>query len=154
MAAASTFSAGKFLLLIGDGGGSEVFAEPCAILTAEMTLSKETTDVVIPDCADPDAVGWTQRDATALSASISGEGLATATGVAALDAIAIATASRNMRFQLIGGGSGGGTPDRRYSGAFHLTSFTLGRQRGEKISFSFEAVSDGEVAVANVAALS
>lgn len=154
MAAASTFSAGKLLLLVGDGGGTEVFAEPCAILEASMTINKDLSDTLIPDCADPDAIGWIQRDATSVSMSVSFSGLATSAGVAALEAIARGTASRNMRIQLVGGGSGGGTPDYRWSGAFHMSSFEMGRTRGEKLSFSAELVSDGEITAASVAALS
>lgn len=154
MAAASTFSAGKLLILVGDGGGTEVFAEPCAILEATMTLNKETTDTLIPDCADPDAIGWIERDAISHSMSLSITGLATNAGVDTLNDIVMAAASRNMRIQLVGGGSGGATPDFRWSGAFHVTSLELGRARGEKITFSAEIVSDGAITAASVAALS
>jgi hypothetical protein len=118
-----------------------------------MTINKELTDTLIPDCADPDAIGWINRDATSVSMSISFEGQATKTGVATLEAIARGTASRNMRVQFVGGGSGGATPDYRWSGAFHVSSFELGRSRGEKITFTAEMQSDGEIAAASVAAL-
>lgn len=154
MAAASTFSAGKLLLLVGDGGGTEVFAEPCAILEASMKINKDLSDTITPDCSDPDAVGWIERDATSVSMAVSFSGQATQAGIAALEAIARGTASRNMRIQFVGGGSGGATPDYRWSGAFHINSFELGRKRGEKLSFSAELVSDGEITAASVAALS
>ncbi len=154
MAAAATFSAGKLLILVGDGGGTEAFTEPCAILNATMTLSKELSEQVIPDCADPDATGWVERDAISHSMSLSFDGLATNAGLAALNTIMMGTASRNMRVQFVGGGSGGATPDYRWSGAFHITSLEITRTRGERLSFSAEIVSDGTVTAASVAALS
>jgi hypothetical protein len=154
MAAATTFSAGKFLLLVSDGGGTPVFAEPCAILEASMTINKELADTLIPDCDNPDLVGWIDRDAQSNSMSVKFSGLATGAGVRALDAIALSETSRAMRLQLVGAGSGGGTPDYRWSGNFHITSLELGRTRGEKISFSAEMMSDGAITSASVAALS
>lgn len=154
MAAASTFSAGKLLLLLSDGGGTPVYAEPCAILEASATINKELADTLIPDCSDPDAIGWLERDAQSVSMSVKFSGLATATGVRALNEIAIGVASRAMRLQLVGAGTGSGTPDFRWSGNFHIGSFEIGRTRGEKISFSVEMDSDGTITAESVAALS
>lgn len=153
MAAAQTFSAGKLLILVGDGGGTEVFTEPCAITSATVTLNKELTDTVVPDCADPDASGWVERDPISTSMEVSIEGVLTAVGLTALNTIALATASRNMRVHLVGGGSGGATPDFRWAGAFHITSLELGRERGNRLSFSASIVSDGTITAASVAAL-
>lgn len=153
MAAAAAFSAGKFIIQIGDAGGTEVFAEPCAVVEGKLAFSKSVSETVLPDCEDPDAPGWTDRDATAFSAEITGSGVATKAGMNTIEAAFLATASRNMRIQHVGGGSGGATPDKRYAGAFHITSLDYDRSRGEKLAFSFTAQSDGAVTITSVAAL-
>lgn len=153
MAAASTFSAGKLLFLVGNGEDPEVFTEPCAVLTASMTINKELTDTLIPDCADPDAIGWIQRDAISNSMNFSLEGLATKEAVATFSDAVMGAGPINCRIQLVGGGSGGATPDYRWSGAFQFASLEMGRSRGEKITFTVDIQSDGIVTAASVAAL-
>jgi Phage tail tube protein len=154
MAAAVTFSAGKLLLLVGDGESSEAFTEPCAITEASITISKELADTIIPDCSDPDAVGWVERDATSNSATISISGMVTSAGNARFNELVLETASANMKPRLVGGGTGSGTPDLQWSGKWHVTSYEFKRARGERLTFSAEIVSDGTITSSSVAALS
>ncbi len=153
MAKAITFSAGKILLLVGDGEDPEVFTEPCATLGGTISFENELSETLVPDCADPDATGWMERDPISSSMSVSFKGLATAEGVTMMSTAVVNSERKNMRIQLVGGGTGGGTPDLRWSGAFRVSKFEMERERGEKLTFSAEFLSDGVITQASVAAL-
>ena len=75
MAAPTTARFGKFKILLGDGADPENYTAPCGFTSKSMQLTKNLTEVNLPDCDDPDAVAWVGRDAQSLSAQVSGEGV-------------------------------------------------------------------------------
>ncbi|XKM40327.1 phage tail tube protein [Rhizobium ruizarguesonis] len=75
MAQPSTARFGKFRIMLGNSADPIVYAAPCGFTSKSLTLTKDLTDVTLPDCDDPDAVAWVGRDASTLSASVSGEGV-------------------------------------------------------------------------------
>lgn len=74
MAKPTTASWTKLLIMLGDGGGTEVFTAPCALITKGIALTADTSDNNVQDCADPDAPTWVERVVRGLSAEITGSG--------------------------------------------------------------------------------
>ena len=66
MAQPTTFSFGKGTIEVGDGETPEVFSKVCGFNSIEMSLKKDTNDTTVPDCDDPDAPAWKQRDVTSI----------------------------------------------------------------------------------------
>jgi len=56
MAKPKTIKSGMFRVLLGDGASPIVYSAPCGFTSKSMTITKELTDVNIPDCDDPDKV--------------------------------------------------------------------------------------------------
>lgn len=153
MAAPVTLRFGDGYIELGDGATpTEVFTKVCGFTEIQMTFEKELNDTVVPDCDDPDAPAWTQRDAVSQSASFSCSGVAGVAAIPLMQSAFADGASRNTRIRLVGGGSGGGTPDRLISGKFH-TKYSLSGQRGERWQVEFSGESDGAVTNAAVAAV-
>ena len=75
MAQPTTARFGKFKVYLGDDGDPIVYTAPCGFTSKSLTLTKSLAEVNLPDCDDPDAVAWVGRDASSLSASVSGEGV-------------------------------------------------------------------------------
>ena len=75
MAQPTVIAGTKLLLLVGNGAGPEVFAEPCGLTTKSFDLSASTNTTVLPDCDDPESPAWESIDINAFSASVSGSGV-------------------------------------------------------------------------------
>ena len=152
MAAPTTFKFGAGYIELGDGGGTEVFTKICGFTQIEVSFEKDLNDTTVPDCDDPDAPAWTERDVSALSASFKASGVLAKAALPLVEAGFLADNSRNVKIRLIGGGTGSGTPDRLISGKFHV-KHSLKSQRGNKWEIDFSGESDGVVAMTNVAAV-
>lgn len=142
MAKPTTFSASKLYVSLGDGASPETFAAPCGLTTRGFTLSKDTNDVTVPDCADPDAPAWTERAVRTLSGEFTGSGILAAEALSTWQAAFDDTSSRNARVGInaVAADNGG-----YYSGRFHLTNFGWSGDLGDKIKVSVTMVSDGEL---------
>lgn len=153
MAAPVTLRFGDGYIEAGDGATpTEVFTKVCGFTEIQLTFEKELNETVVPDCDDPDAPAWTQRDAVSQSMSFSCSGVAAVDALPALQGMFADGASRNLRIRFVGGGSGGATPDRLISGKFH-TKYSLSGQRGERWRVEFSGESDGAVTNTAVAAV-
>jgi len=139
MAKPVTLSSAKMLIQLGDGGSPEVFAAPCGLTTKGLTFTKTTNDTTVPDCDDPDLVSWTERGVVSMSGTITGSGVLAMEALETWRAAAFLTISRNARLLLdhIDGGY--------FQGLFHLTTFTLGGELGNKVSVTVELQNDGEI---------
>lgn len=152
MATPTVFAFGKGLVYLGDGAGSEVFSKLCGFKNISLTVEKDTNDTVIADCDDPDLAVWRDTDVTAMgwNAEFSGE---MAKAAEALLWVAVnGNVSRNIRFHIVGGGTGGGTPDLQFSGAAHIT-YAITGEFGGKLQIAVTATGDGALTRTNVAAL-
>src|SRR5690606_5463030 len=58
MAQPTTARFGKFKVMLGDGGSPMTYAAPCGFTSKSLTLTKNLTEVNLPDCDDPDSVAW------------------------------------------------------------------------------------------------
>lgn len=139
MAQATTLKFGKFIVEL-DIDGTGTYTAPCGFTTRGLTLTKDTNDVQIPDCDDPDAPAWLGRDAVSLSASISGEGVlaeeSIATWLAAFDSTNAVAAKVTATFA---------SSTVTWTGNFHLTSFEVSAEQGSRATASVSMDSDGAV---------
>ena len=153
MAQPTVFPFGKGLFYLGDAATpTEVFNKLCGFNSFSISLDANTSETVVADCDDPDAPAWVARDKVSQSASFSCSGVLAKASLPLIVAAFQAGAARNCRFQIVGGGTGSGTPDYRFSGAFHV-KFSIKSERGNKMEVEFSGESDGVVAMANVAAI-
>lgn len=143
MASVATMSGTKLVVQLGDGEVSEAFAADCMI-NAERGISftSDTNDFIVPDCTNPDDPAWKEVVKDGLSASITGSGLLHTTNTEAWFDWFKGEDTKNCRVLLnvlaaVGGGY--------WAGAFHLTSFEVTGNRGDKAQVSVSMVSSGPV---------
>jgi len=140
MAQPVTVRFGKFKILLGDGDSPEEFVAPCGFTSKSLTLTKNLTEVNIPDCDNPDAVAWTGRDAESLSASVSGEGVLAAEAVErwleAVESIDSVSVRIEIKFP---------ANTIVWAGKMHISTFTPSAEQGGRVTVSVEMQSDGEL---------
>ena len=141
MADPTTAKFGKFRVLLGNAASPEVFTAPCGFNSKALNLTKNLSEITLPDCDDPDAAAWIARDVESLSAAISGEGvLAKESADEWMDAFESAD-SVNVKVEI-----DFTTYTYVYTGAMHLSTFNMGAERGGRVTASIEMQSDGELA--------
>jgi hypothetical protein len=140
MAKPTTARFGRFRVMLGDGESPEEFVAPCGFTSKSLTLTKNLSEINIPDCDDPDEVAWVGRDASSLSASITGDGILAAESVETwLDAFE-SVESINVTIEIE-------FPAKtiRWVGAMHLSTFTPASEQGGRVTAAVEMQSDGEM---------
>lgn len=145
MAQAKTMPGSSLFVQVGDGGSPETFAHPCLINAQRgISLSAETADTNVPDCDDPEAIAWVEREKRSLSGQVTGEGVLNTTDTETYFNWLKSDDTKNIRVKLNGitGANGGGY----FSGAFHLTAFEVTGTRGEKAQASITMLSSGAIA--------
>lgn len=142
MAQPTTLSAAKLLILIGNGAGPEVFAAPCGLTTRGINFSKETNDVTIPDCDDPDLPAWTSRVTRALSGTISGSGVLAMEALPTWRDFFFSTGTKNVRVKLDANLAANGG---YWQGAFHCTTLNVTGEIGDKVQLELELQNDGPI---------
>lgn len=140
MADPTTVKFGKFRVLLSNGATPPVYAAPCGFSSKSLTLTKNLTEINLPDCDDPDAVAWVGRDAQSLSASVSGDGVLASESVETwLDAQESAESigvKVEVEFP---------TKTITWTGLMHIATFTTGAAQGGRATASVEMQSDGEL---------
>lgn len=140
MAQPTTARFGKFKVYLGDAGDPIVYTAPCGFTSKSLTLTKSLAEVNLPDCDDPDAVAWVGRDASSLSASVSGEGVLAAESVETwLDAwenVESVPVKIEVEFP---------AKTITWTGYMHVATFTSGAQQGGRATANIEMQSDGEL---------
>lgn len=153
MAQPTVLSFGKGLVYLGDGDPEdETFAKICGFNSISLAIEKDTNDVTIPDCDDPDAPAWRATDVLSLAWTSEFEGIMAKEAEPTLWAAVNRAEATNIRIRLVGFGSGVGTPDLQFSGAAHIAA-TISGERGSKYQISVTATGDGALTRAPVAAL-
>lgn len=152
MAQPTVLSFGKGLVYFGDAADPEVFAKICGFNSINLAIEKDTNDVTIPDCDDPDAPAWRATDVLSLAWTAEFEGIMAKEAEPLLWAAVNRAEATNIRIRLVGFGTGGGTPDLQFSGAAHISA-TISGERGNKWQISVQATGDGALTRAMVAAL-
>jgi len=136
MTQASTLKFSQFLIKLGDGAAPETFAAPCGLNSRGFSRTAATSDTNVPDCDDPDAPSYLDRDVVSLSASLSGSGVVADEDFDTWDTWHMSGASKNIKVTL-------GT--RTWTMAAKLTKLNVTGQRGKRVEFDAAIDSDGVV---------
>lgn len=136
MARPATIKFGHFIIAVGDGQSPETFTAPCGLTAKGFGLTANTNEVNVPDCDDPDAPAWVERDVVSLSGDISGSGVMDEDYQATWYAWLESAATRNVQISV---------GDYRYEGAFILSSFRVVGNLGDKVQVEVAMQSSGEV---------
>nr|WP_315026865.1 phage tail tube protein [Brevundimonas diminuta] len=133
----------KLLIKVGDGASPEVFSTPCSINAERgITITSGVNDQDIPDCTNPDAIAWVVREKTNLSASITGSGVLDTEDAEFFFDWVKSEEPKNVKVIVDVPAVDGGTI---FTGAFHLTEFSITGNRGEKMQSSISLSSSGEI---------
>lgn len=138
MAAATTIKFSKFRVLLGDGASPEVFTAPCGFNSRSFNRTKTLNEISEPDCDDEDEPAWTARDVAALSWNVTGEGVLPQESIQLWEDFVNSSSSRGVRIEFI-------YPNDTiiYEGKAHLASYTVGANRGEKVTKNIDLQGDG-----------
>jgi len=141
MAQATTVTFGQQYLLVGDGATpTEVFTMPCGITSLSREVSTNTTDVDIPDCADPDALVWLGVDVNSKRITLTFSGVLAEEAVSLWDDWAMEEAVKNIRWYRNIGGSNAGY----FAGAAVLTNYQEQGQNRGRYTISGTIIFDGK----------
>lgn len=136
MTQASTLRFSQFLIKIGDGASPETFAAPCGLNSRGFNRTAATNDTNVPDCADPDAPSWLERDITSLSGSLDGSGVVADEDFDTWNTWFESGLSKNAQITL---------GARTWLGPFKLTALNITGARGSRVTFTATMESDGEI---------
>lgn len=140
MAPPVTARFGKFRVLLGNSATPIVYAAPCGFTSKSLSLGKSLSEVIIPDCDDPDKPSATGRDVESTTASIDGEGVLAASAVItwldAYDSVDSVPVKVEVEFS-----SGTVT----FTGFMHVETLELGAEQGGRVTINVSMQSDGEL---------
>lgn len=148
MAKATTVGGSALLIKVGDGAEpTEQFTHPCSINAQRgLALSANTQDTNLPDCDDPEAPDWIEREITTKDGTITGAGTLHAD-------------DQDLFFDWFDGGElknvkvftnrSGATGGRIYTGAFLCTNFEITGAKGEKVQCNITLKSSGAIVKTN-----
>jgi len=140
MAQPTTAKFGKYRIMLGVGPDPITYAAPCGLTTKGLTLTKNLTEIDIPDCDDEDAVAWIGRDAQNLSATVSGDGVAAAESLPDWQDAYESVESVPMKIEVEYT-----TGTMTFTGLFQIDNLTYGAEQAGRVTLAFNAQSDGEV---------
>lgn len=141
MAQATTIKGGSGVrVYLGNDADPIEYIAPCGLTEKSLTLTKNTNDVTIPDCDDPDKVDWVGRDTASLSMEISGNGVlaeeSVETWLDAWDSINPVPAKVELIFP---------AKTITWTGMVHVGSVEIGGSNGTRATANVQIVSDGEM---------
>lgn len=134
---------GSSVALFLEEATAGTFTRPCGLNSHTITFSKNTQDVTVPDCDDPEAAAWIERGVESLDMSGSGSGVLAAEAVDRWWAAFNSTESINARLYI--GAADDTTNGHYWEGKVHVTQFEVTGERGNKAEVNVSFVSDGEV---------
>lgn len=133
----------KLVLKVGNGADPEVFTAKCSINAARgISFSATTREFNIPDCSDPDMITWLAREKDSLSVSVTGAGMLNTTDVSDFFDWWKGEDAKNCQVVVDVPSADGGVI---FTGAYHLTEFSITGDRGGKQECAITLASDGEV---------
>lgn len=138
MAQASTLRFSEFLIQLGNGATPEVFESPCGLNSRGFERTAATQETNVPDCDDPDAPSWLERDIVSLSGQLSGAGVVADEDFDDWNGWFEDGATKNVKITL---------GARIWIGPMKLTSLNVTGERGRRVEFNVTMQSDGEIAL-------
>jgi hypothetical protein len=143
MAKPTTFKGSLIAIYLEDPGSAGTYLKPCGLNSTSVKFTKNAQEVNVPDCDDPEAPQWVERDVESLDFSASGEGILAAEAVEAWFDYYNQTDSVNARIYV---GSPSDVANGWYwQGKIHVMDFTVEGQTGTRATVSIELASDGEM---------
>ncbi|SIT74749.1 phage tail tube protein [Pontibaca methylaminivorans] len=142
MARPETIKFGKFFVRLSDGESPPAFTAPCGFTSKSFSRNKTLAEVEVPDCDDPDAAAWSERDVQSMSATISGSGVLAKAAMPTWEGALESTDSIEAEVEFV---YADGTSDY-YTGRFHIESLEITGSLGERVQVSITMQSDGEIA--------
>jgi predicted secreted protein len=140
MSAPKTARFGAMIISLSNGASPPTFTAPCGFTSKSLSLSKNLSEVSIPDCDDPDAPIWLGRDVQSLTASVTGEGVLAAEAVPTWQDAFDSTASVEVQVEITFA-----TGVLTYQGFMHLESMEITAEQGGRVQMSISMQSDGEL---------
>lgn len=149
MAKPTTYKGSLVAIYLEDPSSAGTFLKPCGLNQHSVQFTKNAQEVNVPDCDDPEAPQWVERDVESLDFSASGEGILAAESVEAWFDYFNQTDSILARIYV---GSPSDTANGYYwEGRVHLTNFTIEGTTGTRATVSIEMASDGELVFTKIA---
>ena len=137
---------GRALLVkIGDGAGTEAFANLCGLNSKTMTINNSLIDVTTPDCTTPAGIMWTESLNGVKNLTISGDGFFE-DSVTELRMNTVAMqADPKCNFQVVVPAFG------TYAGSFYIESLEFGGESQGGVTYSLSLTSTGAVTFTSAA---
>ena len=150
MARPTSFVGSSVAIFLESSTTPGAFNRPCGLNSHTATFNKATTDVLIPDCDDPEAPAWMGRGVESLDFSAQGSGILAAEALD--DWWAAFNTTESIRARIYIGKPTDLVNGRYWEGMVHVTSFEVTGERGNRAQASVSVVSDGELIYNEVAA--
>lgn len=119
------------------------WTRPCGLTSHTITFSKQTNEVVIPDCDDLEAAAWVGRGVESLDMTGTGSGILAAEAVATWWGLFNRQESVPARIYI--GAPDDTTNGHMWEGNILLTQFEPSGERGNKAQVNVSFASDGEM---------
>lgn len=143
MARPTTFVGSSVAIYLESSTTPGEFNRPCGLNSHSATFTKNLTEVMVPDCDDPELPAWVARGVESLDFSANGSGILAAE---ALDDWWGAFNTTESVLARIYVGKATDTANGRYwQGMVHVNSFEITGERGNRAQASVSVVSDGEL---------
>lgn len=136
MVQATTLKFSQFLVLIHNGASPGEFQDPCGLTSRGFNRTAETNSTNVPDCDDPDAAAWLERDVVSLSGEMTGSGVLADESFDIWDEWFESGQAKMVRVEL---GS------RAWEGRAILSNFNISGERGQRVNVEVTLQSDGEI---------
>jgi hypothetical protein len=143
MAKPTTYKGSLVAIYLEDPDTPETYIKPCGLNSHSVSFTKNAQEINVPDCDDPEAPQWVERDVESLDFSASGEGILAAEAIGDWWGYFNSTEPVNARIYV------GATDDDEnghyWEGAVHVNSFEVSGQTGQRATVSVGIVSSGEM---------
>lgn len=150
MAKPTTYKGSLVAIYLEDPDTPGDFIKPCGLNQSSISFTKNAQEVNVPDCDDPEAPQWIERDVESLDFSASGSGILAAESVDAWWDYYNQTDSVNARIYV--GALTDVTNGYFWAGKVHVSQFDVEGQTGTRATVSLSLVSDGEMTFTKITA--
>lgn len=135
----------KLLIKVSEENSPTAFSAFCSVNAARgITFTSAVNEFNIPDCDDPDLIGWLAREKVSLSIGLTGAGILNTPDVDPFFDWWSSEDSKQCHVVVDVPAADGGVI---FEGAFHLVDFAITGDRGGKMECTITLASDGVVSM-------